>query len=235
MLKSVLFKILPLGLARELLVSFVKVGIFNKQVGKAIIHRYDGSWGHQVNYPSGHLGFGFFHYGLISAIKPKRVLCIGSQKGFVPVICALACKDNKLGHVDFVDAGYKKGHPKAWSGTGFWRTVNPRNHFAFLLGSGWISVYVMTSDKFVKKYPNRRYSYIYIDGDHTFQGVQKDFNLLWPKLSKGGFMAFHDIFPKGYFRRQYKFGVWRLWQRLSKVHKSFYIPGRSGLGVIQKP
>jgi len=25
--------------------------------------------------------------------KPERVLCIGSEQGFIPAICALACKE----------------------------------------------------------------------------------------------------------------------------------------------
>jgi hypothetical protein len=234
MLKEILFRILPLHQAREALLGFFKVGLFNRQVAKVLMRRFDAFWGQEINYPAGNLGFGFFHYGLVSAIKPKRILCVGSQKGFVPAVCALACKGNNSGHVDFVDAGYQEGHPKAWSGKGFWSRSKANKHFTFILGDGWISSYIMTSKEFVERYPDRRYYYIYIDADHTFEGVQKDYRLLWPLLNKGGFMAFHDIFPKGSFRGKYKFGVWRFWKILSTQKKSFYLPGRSGLGVIQK-
>lgn len=218
---------------RSLVVSFLKPGIFNKHVGKVIIDHYDGRW-QEVERETGGLGFGFFHYALIVSLKPKRVLCIGSQQGFIPLICALACKNNKSGCVDFVDAGYGKGHSRAWSGIGFWKKNNPTKHFAFLAGKGWIKTYVMTAEEFSKRFPKRKYSYIHIDGDHSYKGVKGNFEDFWPRLEKGGFMSFHDIFPKGSFRGKYKFGVWKLWEELATTHKSFYLPGRSGLGVIQK-
>ena len=219
---------------RALIVSLLKIGIFSGQVGKVIVDYYDGHWGQQVVRETGNLGFGFIHYAITAALKPERVLCIGSQKGFIPVICALSCKDNGSGHVDFVDAGYEKGHPKAWSGMGFWKKVNPRKHFAFLGVGNWISTYVMSTEDFSKNYPKRKYDYIYIDGDHSHGGVRKDFKLLWPRLKKGGLMSFHDIVAKGYFRGRYKFGVWKLWRQLENSYPSIHFGAHPGLGIIQK-
>jgi hypothetical protein len=39
-------------------------------------------------------------------MRPKRVLCVGSRYGYIPAICAYACKENNYGVVDFVDAGF---------------------------------------------------------------------------------------------------------------------------------
>lgn len=33
---------------------------------------------------------------------------------------------------------------------------------------------------------------VYIDADHSYIGVQRDIHTWWPKLVKGGIMAFHD-------------------------------------------
>jgi cephalosporin hydroxylase len=35
--------------------------------------------------------------------------------------------------------------------------------------------------------------YLFIDGDHTYEGVKRDFELYSPLVRKGGLIAFHDI------------------------------------------
>lgn len=40
--------------------------------------------------------------------------------------------------------------------------------------------------------PNRTLSLCYIDGDHSYQGVKTDIEVWYPKLIRGGVMAFHD-------------------------------------------
>jgi predicted O-methyltransferase YrrM len=40
----------------------------------------------------------------------------------------------------------------------------------------------------------RSLDYLFIDGDHTYEGVKKDFELYAPFVRKGGFIALHDIF-----------------------------------------
>jgi len=99
-------------------------GFVEKRSVRRIIDYYGGNEGHQIDKKTGNLGYGFIHYALIRNLKPERVLCIGSGRGFIPAVCALACKENRRGVVDFVDAGYGKGHPKSWGGDGFWKKVD---------------------------------------------------------------------------------------------------------------
>jgi predicted O-methyltransferase YrrM len=35
--------------------------------------------------------------------------------------------------------------------------------------------------------------FLFIDGDHTYQGVKQDFQMYSPLVRKGGIVAFHDI------------------------------------------
>lgn len=230
-MKKILNNLGIIPIARILLVKMFDLGIGNIQFSKFIIDVYDGYWGHYVSRKNGDLGYGYLHYGLIAAHKPKRVLCVGSQKGFIPVICALGCKNNRKGHVDFVDAGFDEGHPKAWSGVGFWKKINPNAHFAKANAAKWITTHVMTTDEFAAKC-RFKYDYIYIDGDHSYVGVKRDYKLFWPLLNKGGFMLFHDVLAKGSFRSKYNFGVWKFWSELktNKIHMS-HLPG---LGILQK-
>lgn len=36
---------------------------------------------------------------------------------------------------------------------------------------------------------------LFIDGDHIYEGVRKDFEMYSPLVRKGGIIAFHDICP----------------------------------------
>jgi predicted O-methyltransferase YrrM len=38
-----------------------------------------------------------------------------------------------------------------------------------------------------------RLDFVFIDGDHSYEGVKKDFEMYSPLVRKGGFVAFHDI------------------------------------------
>ena len=38
--------------------------------------------------------------------------------------------------------------------------------------------------------------FVYIDGEHTYEGVQKDIEMYLPKVKKGGFIGGHDYKPK---------------------------------------
>jgi hypothetical protein len=208
--------------------------LVRRNLTKKIIVHFDGDRGHNLGKNPCFLGFGLIHYSLIRNLKPKRILCIGSRQGFIPAILALACKDNKQGKVDFVDASYSKGTNKSWGGTGFWKKTNPEHHFSTLNLSRHIKTHVITSEEFSKKYPKRKYQYIYIDGDHSYQGVKLDYELFWPKLEKNGFMVFHDVIAKGKLEGG-TFGVWKLWKEINSKGKIILpFPKTSGLGIVQK-
>ena len=215
-----------------------KNSLFSQRIARKLILHYGGNSGHNLEEDKSFLGYGLIHYALISNLKPKRVLCIGSTKGFIPAICALACKENAKGHVDFVDAGYDKDNPNHWGGIGFWKEVNPDKHFSFPALSPWITTHIMRSDQFARLGTKRRWQYIYIDADHSYKGVKKDFELFWPRLAKGGFMVFHDVLLKEHPEHA-DFGVWKFWNEIKNIDKitipythSRVLP--SGLGILQK-
>lgn len=189
----------------------------------------------QADQKTGNLGYGWVHYAMIRTIKPARVLCIGSRLGFVPAVCALACRDNQFGVVDFVDAGYDEAvDMHHWGGAGVWKKVDATRYFnRFHVGS-YIRMHVTTTQAFAKT-SHGPWGYISIDGDHSYRGVLHDYTKFWPHLSEGGAMAFHDI----YVKRMGKliFGVSTLWDRVKKKypHETMEYPGLCGLGIVRKP
>lgn len=207
--------------------------LINIQTSAGLIKHFGGAFGHNTHVKSGHLGFGLIHYSIIRNSRPERVLCIGSQRGFIPAVCGLACRDNKHGHVDFVDAGKDEKETGNWGGDGFWKTHNANIHFGYLGLDKYLTTYVTTSQEFAERYPDRKYEYIYIDANHSYEGAKSDFNKYWSKLASGGYMAFHDIKLKGLSRGE-EFGVWKLWREIKEPYKFTIDSYDNAIGIIRK-
>lgn len=188
---------------------------------------------HNLDRKTANLGYGWLHYALIRIQQPARVLCVGSRYGFIPAICALACKDNRKGHVDFVDAGFNQdiNEPNHWGGLGIWKKIIPSKYFNFSNLHRHLSLHLMTTADYVHKNPHSRWEYVYLDGDHSYNGVKSDYDRFYPKVTKGGFILFHDshMNPDKYL----DYGVKRFINTLPSVHR-IDLPGTYGLSIIQK-
>lgn len=194
---------------------------------------------HNFDFEKYNLGFGWIYYGLIRNLKPKKVLCIGSRWGFVPAICAMGCRDNGFGVVDFVDAGFSQENESQgnhWGGMGWWKVCNKDAYFGKFDIEDYIRLHVVTTEKFLEEEAgkNIRYEYIFIDGDHSYEGVKYDYENFWPRLKKGGVMLIHDINTKDL--GGLKYGVGRLWKEIkeSRVGQAFEFEGECGVGIIRK-
>ena len=195
----------------------------------------DDNW-HNLDAKTGNLGYGWIHYSLIRVFRPTQVLVIGSRWGFVPAVCALACKDNQKGMVDFVDAGYDYQNPKDkkhWGGVGYWKEKDPKKHFNKFNLENYIHIYITTSKEFSKKYPKKKWDYINIDADHSYEGISSDFETFWPRLRKRGFMSLHDIYTN--LPGSLEYGVYRYWAKIKKIYpNTLEFAGEYGLGLLQK-
>jgi predicted O-methyltransferase YrrM len=74
--------------------------------------------------------------------------------------------------------------------------------------------------------------YLFIDGDHRYMGVKKDFEMYSPLVREGGMIAFHDIAPKDDMESVPKF-----WQEIKKSFKHREIIHQNkaeamGIGVL---
>jgi len=206
---------------------------------KKFIHFYaKGDNWHKQDLEKGGLGYGWLHYSLIRLIRPKNILCVGSRYGFVPAVCAMACKDNEYGKVDFVDAGYDIddfwGPGQHWGGVGWWKKCNPKKYFGKFGLENYISLFVMKSDEYWRKHKDKCYGYVHIDGDHSYNGVKTDFEMFWPKVKKKGFLAIHDIGSPDKDGNVY--GTRRFWEEIagSGKYKIIEINEDPGIGIVQK-
>ena len=77
---------------------------------------------------------------------------------------------------------------------------------------------------------SRAVDFLYIDGDHTYEGAKKDFEMYSPLVTKGGIVAFHDIVT-----RSQECGVWKLWNQLRQEHKHVEfvdLSDNKGIGLL---
>ena len=74
--------------------------------------------------------------------------------------------------------------------------------------------------------------FVFIDGNHMYDAVKKDFEMYYPLVRKGGVIALHDI---GYAEEG---GVHKLWDELRQNHWNLELrkhpKKEKGIGIITK-
>lgn len=71
------------------------------------------------------------------------------------------------------------------------------------------------------------YDLIFIDGDHSYEGVKKDFYLYKDLLSTRGYIIFHDIDPEHVFKDNDGGQVYKFWQDLNIGSKTNLVTTKS--------
>ena len=71
--------------------------------------------------------------------------------------------------------------------------------------------------------------FLFIDGDHKYEGVKKDFEMYSPLVRPGGVIAFHDAVIKD----NDSVDVYKFWEEIKDKDKSEIINlGGTGVGII---
>ena len=146
-----------------------------------------------------HMGDGLSVYSLIQHMRAKTCVCIGSGGGFIPRIMTQA-------RIDLHKQGIFEGNPDInWGDIGVTYIVDACNgiggpndledmdsyyHKQFhprLIKStseeAYYNFFVMQDIKI---------DFLFIDGDHSYEGVKKDFELYSTLLSDKGIIVIHD-------------------------------------------
>lgn len=81
----------------------------------------------------------------------------------------------------------------------------------------------------------RPVDFLFIDGDHSYEGVARDFELYAPLVTPGGLIAFHDVAARVSVRA----GVQRFWNELKAVNETMEVVAEAepsyGIGVYRVP
>jgi hypothetical protein len=154
-------------------------------------------WTHGAN--DVEMGDGLLVYSFIQFIRAKTCVCIGSGGGFIPRIMTQARRD-------MWEMGVFGGNPDfSWGDIGCTYVVDADNGIggpsdisnedSFFRSNFYPRVILETSEKafydfFIRQ--DIKIDYLHIDGDHSYEGVKKDFELYSTIMNPNGIISIHD-------------------------------------------
>ena len=106
----------------------------------------------------------------------------------------------------------------------------------FIDGSSYESSSISKAEKIIG---DKKLDLLFIDGDHTYEGVSRDFFEYKKFVREGGLIVFHDIVPDYFTRYGKQTGPWvgdvpQFWQKI-KTYYTFWEfvrnPDQDGLGI----
>ena len=209
-----------------------------------------------------HMGDGIIVYSLIQHMRAKNCVCIGSGGGYIPRIMTQA-------RYDLYKQGIFEGNSDFnWGDIGTTYLVDPCNCIGGPSDVDDENSFFRTHfyPRFIKEISeNAFYNFfipqdikidiLFIDGDHSYEGVKKDFELYSTILSENGVIIIHDtderyenslIISEDMKKDYYKFdGPSRLIKEIQEDSKwnminlfNFHIintkPSSSGITIIKR-
>ena len=128
--------------------------------------------------------------GLVSELHPLRVLEIGTRHGQTLMCwCRLAHPYATIVSVDLPDGPYGGGYPPD-AGQVFGAYVQGQQDLTLIPADSHAP---RTLQLVEGKFPASNIDFLFIDGDHSYDGVMNDYEMYGPLVRKGGLIAFHDI------------------------------------------
>jgi len=169
----------------------------------------------------------------IRALRPRTVLEIGTDRGGTLFLFATVAEDDALlVSVDLPLGPFGGGYAKRRSK--LYRAFARRGQRIELLRQD--SHDPPTVEAVERILGGRPVDLLFIDGDHSYEGVAADFRLYSPFVRDGGPIVFHDIVPGP---AEHVGGVPRFWQELkaSEAVTEFvadWKQGGYGLGILTR-
>jgi hypothetical protein len=78
-----------------------------------------------------------------------------------------------------------------------------------------------------REFAEKSVDLLHIDGYHTYEAVKHDYETWLPKMSDRGVILFHDTMV-----REKDYGVWKLWEEVSRGKPFINVPYGFGLGIL---
>jgi predicted O-methyltransferase YrrM len=168
---------------------------------------------------------------IVAERNPKAVLEIGSfQGGTLLVLCRLSHPLATVISVDLPGGLFGGGYK--WFRVPLFKSFVMSGQRLYLLREN--SHKTETREKVTSILGDQRLDLLFIDGDHSYEGVRADFNLYSPLVRAGGIVAFHDIVEH---RPAMGCEVARFWNETKRSYQHSEIidnPGQGwgGLGLL---
>jgi O-antigen/teichoic acid export membrane protein/predicted O-methyltransferase YrrM len=165
---------------------------------------------------------------IIAERQPKAVLEIGTcHGGTLFVLCRLSHPDATVISVDLPGGSFGGGYSRFR--TPIFKAFPANGQRLHLVRDD--SHKAETRDKVVKLLGDPALDLLFIDADHTYEGIRSDFELYSPLVKSGGLIAFHDIARN---QPSTEYGVVRLWNEIKGQYRYSEIvdnPDQVGFGI----
>ncbi|HET9908419.1 MAG TPA: class I SAM-dependent methyltransferase [Anaerolineales bacterium] len=164
-----------------------------------------------------------FLYCLLNFFEPRRFVELGTHHGnCFFAACQIAKQPNRSIECIAIDTWAGDEHTGSYGNKIF-------DEFKYILRRDF------PQGKYIRKFFNdaaRQFEQgsidlLHIDGLHTYEAVAEDFATWLPMLSNRGIIMFHDT-----YERARGFGVWKLWEEVSRKYPSLEFEHGHGLGVL---
>lgn len=128
----------------------------------------------------------------VQRLRPQAMLEIGTANGGSLFGLARVCApDAHIISVDLPKGSFGGGYPR-WKIPLFNSFAYGEQRLDLMRGDSHLR---RTFDEVHTRLGGQMLDFVFIDGDHAYDGVRRDFELYEPLVRRGGLVAFHDIVP----------------------------------------
>jgi predicted O-methyltransferase YrrM len=169
---------------------------------------------------------------ILEKVKPKVILEIGTARGGTLFLFSnITDEKATLISVDLYQTFEKRI---------LFRYIKKGKQKIFLIQGDSHNIETLKKIKAILK--DNKVDFLFIEADHSYEGVKKDFEMYSPLVRKGGIIAFHDIIPDYYTRYGIKTGSWagevyKFWNEIKVKYEHLEIvkdrnQDACGIGVL---
>ena len=149
----------------------------------------------------------------VRPVRPKIVLEIGTANGgTLFMFTRVAAPDAIVISIDLPGGAFGGGYPR-WRAPLYRRFALPGQSIHLLRGNSRSQGII---DRLQRMLGHRAIDFLFIDGDHSYEGVKKDHQAYAKFVRRGGIIAFHDVAPHSDRECQ----VSRYWSELAAERSS---------------